>query len=167
MIDTHSPPMTTPRDSILSIHPSWWPAFFWIFIVQLIWETIMILLDAGPALSDMSLIDRVRFVRAELADDVVISAVFAMLITETWRHIMITTRWLENLVNRNISNYEEKILAEGLTKGRTEGRTEGRAEGRTEGRTEGRAEVLAVLDEDTRKDAERKLEPNGDSDTQD
>ena len=37
---------------------------------------------------------------------------------------MITTRWLENLVNRNISNYEEKIRAEGLTKGRTEGRTE-------------------------------------------
>ena len=69
----------------------------------------MILLDAGPALSDMSLIDRTRFVRAELADDVVISAVFAMLITETWRHIMITTRWLENLVNRNISNYDEKI----------------------------------------------------------
>ena len=138
MIDIHSPPMTTPRDSILSIHPSWWPAFFWIFIVQLIWETIMILLDAGPALSDMSLIDRIRLIRAELADDVVISAVFAMLITETWRHIMITTRWLENLVNRNISNYEEKILARG--------------------REEARAEVLDLLDEDTRKDVERKLE---------
>ena len=103
----------------------------------------MILLDAGPALSDMSLIDRIRFVRAELADDVVISAVFAMLITETWRHIMITTRWLENLVNRNISNYDQKI------------------------RARARAEVLALLDEDTRKDVERKLEPNGDSDTQD
>ena len=143
--------MTTPRDSILSIHPSWWPAFFWIFIVQLIWETIMILLDAGPALSDMSLIDRIRFVRAELADDVVISAVFAMLMTETWRHIMITTRWLENLVNRNISNYDQKI----------------RDAARDEFLAEGRAEVLAVLDEDTRKDVERKLEPNGDSDTQD
>ena len=123
----------------------------------------------GNTLSDMSLIDRIRFIRAELADDVVISAVFAMLITETWRHIMITTRWLENLVNRNISNYEEKIRAEGLTKGRTEGRTEGRAEGLTKGRTEGRAEmltqVLDLLDEDTRKDVERKLEPNGDSDT--
>ena len=105
----------------------------------------------GNTLSDMSLIDRTRFVRAELADDVVISAVFAMLITETWRHIMITTRWLENLVNRNISNYEEKI----------------RAEGRAQAREEGRTEVLAVLDEDTRKDVERKLEPNGDSDTQD
>ena len=115
----------------------------------------MILLDAGPALSDMSLIDRTRFVRAELADDVVISAVFAMLMTETWRHIMITTQWLENLVNRNISNYEEKILARG------------REEARDEFLAEGRAEVLAVLDEDTRKDAERKLERNGDSDTRD
>ena len=112
----------------------------------------------GNTLSDMSLIDRIRLVRAELADDVVISAVFAMLITETWRHIMITTRWLENLVNRNISNYEEKIRAEGLTEGRTEGR---------EGRAEMLTQVLDLLDEDTRKDVERKLEPNGDSDTQD
>ena len=109
----------------------------------------------GNTLSDMSLIDRIRFVRAELADDVVISAVFSMLITETWRHIMITTRWLENLVNRNISNYEEKILARG------------RDAARDEFLAEGRAEVLAVLDEDTRKDVERKLEPNGDSETQD
>ena len=38
-------------------------------------------------------------------------------------------------------------------------------EAREKGRTEGRAEVLAVLDEDTRKDVERKLEPNGDSKT--
>ena len=56
---------------------------------------------------------------------------------------MITTRWLENLVNRNISNYDQKI------------------------RARGRAEVLALLDEDTRKDVERKLEPNGDSETRD
>ena len=68
---------------------------------------------------------------------------------------MITTRWLENLVNRNISNYDQKI------------RDAARDEFLAEGRTEGRTEVLAVLDEDTRKDVERKLEPNGDSDTQD
>ena len=60
---------------------------------------------------------------------------------------MLTTQWLENLVNRNIANYEEKILARG--------------------RAEARAELLDLLDEDTRKDAERKLRPNGDSDTQD
>ena len=34
-------------------------------------------------------------------------------------------------------------------------------------RTEGRTEVLALLDEDTRKDVERKLRRNGDSETQD
>ena len=68
---------------------------------------------------------------------------------------MITTRWLENLVNRNISNYEEKIRTEGLTKGRTEGRAEMLTQ------------VLDLLDEDTRKDVERKLEPNGDSETRD
>ena len=99
----------------------------------------MIILDAGPALSDISLIDRISFVRDELADNVVISAVIAMLIAETWRHIMITTQWLENLVKRNISDYEERV--------------------RAEGRDQGRTEVLDVLDEDTRKDVEQKLQP--------
>ena len=132
-----------PRDSLLSIHPSWWPAFFWIFVAQLIWEAVMLLLDAGSALSDMSPIDRIRFIRAELADDVAISAVISMVIAETWRHIMITTQWLENLVERNKATYDEKI--------------------RAEGRTEVLAEVLALLDEDTRKDVERKLRRNGDS----
>ena len=56
---------------------------------------------------------------------------------------MLTTRWLENLVERNKATYDEKI--------------------RAEGRTEVLAEVLALLDEDTRKDVERKLRRNGDS----
>ena len=115
----------------------------------------MIILDAGPALSDMSLIDRIRFVRAELADNVVISAVISMAAIEIWRHTMITTQWLENLVKRNISNYEERVRAEGLD------------QGRAEGRAEMLSEVLDVLDEDTRKDVEQKLQRNGDSETQD
>ena len=132
----------------------------------------MIILDAGPALSDISLIDRISFVRDELADNVVISAVIAMLIAETWRHIMITTQWLENLVKRNISNYEERVRAEGLDQGRAEGLDQGldqgRAEGldqgldqgRAEGRDQGRDQILSLLDENTRKDVERKLRDN-------
>ena len=58
----------TSRDSLLSIHPSWWPAFFWIFIAQLILETGMVTLEAGPTLSGVSPLDRVRFVRDELAE---------------------------------------------------------------------------------------------------
>ena len=42
---------------------------------------------------------------------------------------------------------------------------EAREKGRTEGRAEMLTQVLDLLDEDTRKDVERKLEPNGDSDT--
>ena len=53
---------------------------------------------------------------------------------------MITTQWLENLVKRNISNYEERVRAEGLDQGRDQ--------------------VLDLLDEDTRKDIERKLQNN-------
>ena len=48
---------------------------------------------------------------------------------------------------------------------REKGRTEGLTKGRTEGRAEMLTQVLDLLDEDTRKDVERKLEPNGDSDT--
>ena len=42
---------------------------------------------------------------------------------------------------------------------------EAREKGRTEGRAEMLTQVLDLLDEDTRKDVERKLQPNGDSDT--
>ena len=132
----------------------------------------MIILDAGPALSDISLIDRISFVRDELADNVVISAVIAMTAIEIWRHTMITTQWLENLVKRNISNYEERVRAEGRAEGRDQGHAEGRDQGRAEGRDQGRAEgrdqardqardeILSLLDENTRKDIERKLRDN-------
>ena len=53
---------------------------------------------------------------------------------------MITTQWLENLVKRNISNYEERV--------------------RAEGRDQGRDQILSLLDENTRKDVERKLRDN-------
>ncbi len=139
------------RDSLLSVQPSWWPAFFWLFIGQLIWETIMVILDTGSGLSSMGLIERVRFVRSELVDDVVISAVVAMILVDLGRYLLLTSGWLKNLIDRNISQYEERV----------------RAEGRTEGRNEGRSEVLAVLDEDTRKNAEQKLRRNGNSQTQD
>ena len=57
---------------------------------------------------------------------------------------MITTQWLENLVKRNIASYEERV----------------RAEGRAEGRDQGRDQILSLLDENTRKDIERKLRDN-------
>ena len=46
---------------------------------------------------------------------------------------MFTSMWLKNLVDRDIESHREKL------------------------RDEGREEVLAVLDEDTRKEAECKL----------
>ena len=103
----------------------------------------MVVLDAGTALSGMGLVERVRFVRSELADDVVISAAVSMILVDLGRYLLLTSGWLKNLIDRNISNYEKRV------------------------RAEGRAEVLHVLDEDTRKDAEQKLRRNGDSETQD
>ena len=68
---------------------------------------------------------------------------------------MLTSGWLKNLIDRNISDYEDRI------------RAQGRADARDEFLAEGRDEVLAVLDEDTRKDVEQKLRRNGDSESQD
>ena len=65
---------------------------------------------------------------------------------------MITTQWLENLVKRNISNYEERV--------RTEARAEVREQARAEARDQARDQILSLLDEDTRKDIERKLHHN-------
>ena len=65
---------------------------------------------------------------------------------------MITTQWLENLVERNKAQYDEKI--------RAQARDEFIAEGRAEARAQARDEILSLLDEDTRKDIERKLRDN-------
>ncbi len=89
----------------------------------------------------MELSERKRFIRSEVADDVLISAVIAIALVDIGRYLVITAGWFKNLVDRNIAAYEEKI------------------------RAEGRSEVLGVLDEDVRKDAERKLGRNGDSET--
>ena len=64
---------------------------------------------------------------------------------------MITTGWLERIIERNKAVYEEKKLAEARA------REEARARVLVQARAEGHAEVLAVLDEDTRKVVERKL----------
>ena len=101
------------RDSLLSVQPSWWPAFFWLFVAQLIWETVMVILDAESGLSGMNLIERVRFVRSELADDVVISAVVAMILVDLGRYLLLTSGWLKNLIDRNIANYEEESSLRG------------------------------------------------------
>ena len=62
---------------------------------------------------------------------------------------MITAGWLQ----RRIEKREQRIRSEGI------------AEGIAEGTAEGIAKVLAVLDEEARKDAERKLNLNGNSDS--
>ena len=58
--------------------------------------------------------------------------------------------------NMLYERYVRRLDREAREKGRTEG---------TEGRAEMLTQVLDLLDEDTRKDVERKLEPNGDSET--
>ena len=58
-------------------------------------------------------------------------------------------------------------IAEGIAEGKAEGIAMGKAEGISEGKAEGiamgKAEALSMLDEDTRREVERKLRSNGNS----
>ncbi len=139
------------RESFLSVQSPWWSMTFWLFVGQLALEAIMVGLDERSRLSAMALVEQARFIRSEIADDILISAVIAIALVDIWRNTLITAEWLKSRIEKR----EERI------------RNESHAEGRDEGRAEGRKEVLAVLDEDVRMDAERKLRLNGDSDSKD
>ncbi len=131
----------------------------------------MVVLDERSRLSAMGIVEQARLIRSEIADDILISAVIAIALVDIWRNILVTAEWLKSRIERR----EERIRNEGRAEGHDEGRKEGRAEGREEGRVEGRAEgvaegvekVLSILDEEARKDIERKLRRNGDSDSKD
>ncbi len=131
------------RESFLSVNVSWWPVAFWLFVGQLIWEGVMVVLDERSRLLTMELSERVRFIRSEVADDVLISVVISIALVDIGRYLVITAGWFKNLVDRNIAAYEEKI--------------------RASARAEILADVFRVLDEDTRKEVERELRRNGDS----
>ena len=133
------------RESFLSVQSPWWSMTFWLFIGQLVLEATMVALDESSRLSAMALVEQARFIRSEIADDILISAVIAIALVDIWRNTLITAEWLKGKIEKR----EQRI------------RNEGHDEGRNEGRAEGREEVLAVLDEDARKEAERKLRRNG------
>ena len=57
----------------------------------------------------------------------------------------------------------ERYLAKRFRQGKKEGIAEGQARGIAEGEARGMAQVLDMLDEDTRKEVERKLRRNGSS----
>ena len=59
--------------------------------------------------------------------------------------------------------YLAKRFRQGKREGIAEGKAQGIAEGMAKGEARGMAEVLDMLDEDTRKEVERKLRRNGNS----
>ena len=91
----------------------------------------------------MVLVEQARFIRSEISDDILISAVIAIALVDLWRYTLITAGWFKELVDRNIESHREKL------------------------REEGREEVLKVLGKEAREEAERNLGRNGSSDTRD
>ncbi len=145
------------RESFLSVQAPWWPLTFWLFVTQLALEAVMVVLDERSRLSDMGLLEQARFVRSEIADDILISAVIAIALVDIWRNILVTADWLKSRIERREERIRNEGREEGVAEGVEKGRSEGRKEGRNEGRSEGREEVLSVLGEEARKDVERKL----------
>lgn len=137
------------RESLLSVRAPWWPVFFWLFVGQLAWEGVMVALGESAILSGMGLVERIRFVKTELSDDVLVSAAVSMIIVDIGRSVVFTSIWLKGVFDRHLAAYDERVRARAL------------AEGRAEGLAEGRNEILNALDEDTRKEVELKLRRNG------
>ena len=84
-----------------------------------------------------------RFIRSEIADDVLVSAVISIALVDIWRNILITAEWLKSRIEKR----EQRIRNEGIA--------------------EGEDRVLRLLDDDARKEVERKLRRNGHSDSKD
>ena len=137
------------RESFLSADTEWWSITFWLFVAQLVMEAIVVGLDERSRLSAMGLVEQTRFIRSEIADDILISAVIAIALVDLWRYALITAGWLQ----RRLERREAKRL------------DEARNEGREEGGAEMQERILGMLDEDTRKEIERELRRNGDSDS--
>ena len=116
---------------------------FWLFVGQLALEAVMVVLDERSRLSDVGLVEQVRYLRSEITDDILISAVIAIALVDIWRYTLITAGWFKELVDRNIESHREKL------------------------RDEGREEVLKVLGKEAREEAERKIRRNGSSDSKD
>lgn len=135
------------RESFLSADAEWWSITFWLFIAQLALEAVVVGLDERSRLSAMGLVEQVRFIRLEIADDILISAVIAIALVDIWRYTLITAGWLQ----RRLERREAKRL------------DEARAEARAEGSAETQERILGMLDEDARKEIEDKLRNNGHS----
>lgn len=119
----------------------------------------MVVLDKRSRLFDQAHVGQASFIRSEISDGILISAVIAIALVDLWRYTLITAGWLQ----RRLERHEAKRLDEA----RAEAHEEGREEGRVEGVAEGVEKVLSVLDDEARKDAERKLNLNGNSDSKD
>ena len=145
------------RESILSAERRWWAAAFWLFVGQLALEGVVVGLDEAGRLSGMSLMDKVRFIRSELSDDILVSAVIAIALTDLGRYAMVTAGWFQEWVEERTRRRRERMRAEAVA--------EGKAVGIAEGVAQGQDRVLRLLDEDTREEVERKLRRNGDSET--
>ena len=135
------------RESFLSADAEWWSVTFWLFIAQLALEAVVVGLDERSRLSAMGLVEQARFIRSEIADDILISVVIAIALVDLWRYTLITAGWLQ----RRLERREAKRL------------DEARAEGREEGGAEMQERILGMLDEATRKEIESELRRNGDS----
>ena len=135
------------RESFLSADAEWWSVTFWLFMVQLALEAVMVVLDELSRLSAMTLVEQARLIRSEIADDILISAVIAIALVDIWRYTLITAGWLQ----RRIERREEQRLGEA------------RAKGIAEGGAEMQKRILGMLDEDTRKEIESELRRNGNS----
>ena len=132
------------RVPALSLDSPWAWFYYSTFAVQVVVVTAYTLPDQVDTVTHNTALDIYIATLMEVSVGVPGMAAYSLLIAVTVE------------VTRMIA---ERYLAKRFRQGKKEGRAEGRAEGITEGITE----VLDLLDEDTRKEVERKLRRDGNS----
>lgn len=141
------------RAPALSLDSPWAWFYYSTFGVQVVVVTVYIL-RYRTAIASNSTLDTYIATLLEVSIRIPAMAVYSLLLAVIVEVIrMIAERYLEKRFRQG--------KMEGREEGREEGIAEGRAEGKEEGIARGIAEVLEVLDEDTRKEVERKLRQNG------
>ncbi len=128
------------RETLFGVSGPEWPATFWLFVAQMTVEGARVVIGSRERLSSNPL-EWMAHLRSELSDDVLVSAAIAIMVVEIWRVAMVTAAWLQ----RQIDKRENRL------------RDEAEARGEARGEATGEARILALLNEETRKEVEGKL----------
>ena len=144
----------TERVPALSLDSPWAWFYYSTFGVQLVGVTIYAVLRYVAAVPSATPFDIYAAILPEVSDGIPAMAAYSLLMA-------VTVEVIRMIAERYLAKRFKQGKQEGIAQGKQEGIAQGKQEGVAQGKQEGISEVLDMLDEETRKEVERKLQRNG------